>query len=156
MARGSGHPVFEPFGPGQSEAFGSPPTVPLTPGVQAGPKACSWSPAGSPALGLPLCLHKGDSVHPLLLDPASCSPLVGGADSASCPEREREREPDHLGDLRLLQGGWGSWRELPSARPLSRLMNREGSWPLRPPTVPPLGSQSPLPTYHLVTAIIVT
>lgn len=48
------------------------PTVPNT-GMQARPWACSWSPAGSLALRLPLCPHKGDRAPPLLLDPASCS-----------------------------------------------------------------------------------
>lgn len=55
---------------------------------------------------------------------------MGEADSASCLEKEL----DHLSGLRLLRGiAEGSWRELLIARPLSKLMTHEGSWPLPPP-----------------------
>ena len=148
-AVGSSRHVLRPFGLGEAGSLPQP-WVPLM------PSPCSCSPAESPGLRPPLCPHKGDSVPPLLPDPASCSLCGvgggdgGGKDSASCLEKAL----DHLGDLWILQGfSGGSWSELPTSRPLSTLMTREGSWPLWPLRLPELTAR---PTERLVTTIIAT
>ena len=71
-AVGSSRHVLRPFGLGEAGSLPQP-WVPLM------PSPCSCSPAESPGLRPPLCPHKGDSVPPLLPDPASCSLCgVGG------------------------------------------------------------------------------